>query len=213
MSGRMRKLPAPRIVPFDPDLAGWTAGISGWSSALGLTKNSIAEDANSIDLKLDVVPMFEETTELQATAVADATGAEELAGANGLVLRNVGENFLERKQHIPRGSCSACLAIDANFHSEFPRIPDLVRRDQPRTDRVGAVEALALGRAQTAPRLDRLPVPCGKVVEDRVAEYMGACFGDGDIGRRALGDEAEFKLVIDDLAVARPIDCGPGRRR
>ena len=77
-------------------------------------------------------------------------------------------------------------------------------------DRVGAVEALALGRAQTTPRFDRLPVARGEVVVDRVAEDMPARFLGGNIGAGALGDDADFKLVVHDLAVARPGHRGAG---
>jgi hypothetical protein len=60
-------------------------------------KHLVAQGADSIDLQLDSVPMFEKTSEAQAAAVARTTRAEELPRMDGLVLRDVGEDFLERK--------------------------------------------------------------------------------------------------------------------
>ena len=71
--------------------------LSGPADLSALTKNLVAEDAESIDLQFATIPAFEEPAELQAATVADLTGAEELARMDGLVLRNVSEDFLERE--------------------------------------------------------------------------------------------------------------------
>ena len=82
-------------------------------------------------------------------------------GVNGLVLRNVAKNFLEQKQHIPRGSCSARLAVDANFHSELARVPDFVRRDQPWTVALEPSKLLPLA----GPRRPRASIACRSLAE------------------------------------------------
>src|SRR6266704_760617 len=60
-----------------------------------LPLNPVLQNADLFDLEFDAVAMLEIPAELQATTIADRTGADEFARHQGLVLGNVSDDLLE----------------------------------------------------------------------------------------------------------------------
>ena len=170
----------------------------------------LLQDANPIDGELDRVAALEKAPNLQPAAIADGAGAENLARVNRLVLRRIGENLLERKEHLPRVPRGARLAVHPDLDLERLGIADLVGGHDPGAEHIGAVEALALRGSQSALHFDRLPVTGGEIVEDRIAEDMRGGFAPGNVGAGAPCNDRDLELVIHHLAVARPVDRRPG---
>ena len=131
------------------------------------------------------VAMLEIPAEFEAAAIADRAGADEFAGHQGLVLGDMGDDLLERKQHALGHALRTHLAVDARFHLQFVGIADLVRRDDPRPHHVAAVKALAFRRPEPPFHFDALGIARGKIVEDRIAEDVIFCLGGGDVGALA----------------------------
>src|SRR3954454_2985834 len=175
-----------------------------------LPLDPVLQDADPLDFELDGVAVFEVPAELEATAIADGAGADELPRHQGFVFGDVLDNLLEREQHAFGNPLRAHGAVDPHFHIQMVRIADLVRGNDPGPHHVAAIETLALGGTEAALHFDALGVARGKIVEDRVAEDVVFGFYRRDIGALVLRDDAEFQLVIHHLAVARPLYRGVG---
>ena len=121
-----------------------------------------------------------------------------------LVLRGVGENLLEGEQHAARLSSGAGFAVDPHLDLQRLRISEFVGRDDPGSQDIPAVEALALRRAEPALHFHPLLVARGKIVEDRIAEDMRGCLVGGNVRPGPPGHDPDFQFVIDHFAVTGP---------
>ena len=122
----------------------------------------------------------------------------------------MGDDFLEREQHAFGVTLRSHLAVDPAFHLQIIRITDFVGGHDPRAQHVAAVKALALRGAEPAFHFDALGVAGRKIVEDGEAENVIAGFRRGNVRALALGDDAEFELIVHHAAVARPLHRGVG---
>ena len=181
---------------FLPDFAGALSG--------ALAQNLVAQHADSVDVEFDRVAALEKAADLQPAAIADRAGTEELAGMDRLVLRGVGENLLEGEQHAARLPARAGFAVDPHLDLQRLRIAEFVGRDDPGSQDIAAVEALALGRAEPALHFHPLPVARGKIVEDRIAEDMRGRLVGGNVRPGPPGHDPDLQFVVHHLAVARP---------
>src|SRR5208283_3329115 len=98
---------------------------------LGLAQHPVAQDADPVDPKLDRIAALEKAPDLQPAAVANRAGAEHFSRVNRFVLRRIGENLLEGKQHLARVAPRARLAVDARLDRKCLSIAELVRRHDP----------------------------------------------------------------------------------
>src|SRR5258708_3805163 len=135
-----------------------------------LPLDPVFQNANLLDVKLDRITVFEIPAEFKPAAIADGAGSDELAGHQRLVLGDMGDDLLERKQHAVRDALRAHLAVDARLPLELVGIAYLVRRHDPGAHDVAAIKALAFGRTKAALHLNALGIPRRKIVEDGVAE-------------------------------------------
>src|SRR5690606_9752434 len=78
------------------------------------------------------------------------------------------------------------------------------------TQHVTAVEALALCRAESPRHFDHLPVPCRKIIEDGVAEYVLTGAAGTDVRPAAAGDHGKLQFIVHQLAVFWPFHHRPG---
>src|SRR3954470_17563934 len=74
--------------------------------------DGVAQDADRAGLHLDDVPGLDPAVELQARAAGGGTGAEHVAGEQGLVLRGVGDQVAEGVVHGGDPVPAPPLAVD-----------------------------------------------------------------------------------------------------
>src|SRR5271166_7212114 len=103
-----------------------------------------------------------------------------------------------------RVALGARLAVEPNLDVQGLGISEFVRRDDPGPERVRAVKALALGGAKASLHFDPLAIARGKVVEDRVAEYMRARLFGRNVRAGAARHDADRRLG---LMLRGPQDC------
>src|SRR5271165_4067018 len=174
-------------------------------SRRALAHDRVGQNPDPIDVKFDRVPAVEKAPDLQSATITDCPGPEELTGMDRFVLRRVGDDLLEGKQHPLGVASGARLAVDPNLDVQRLGISEFIRRDDPWADRIGAVEALALGGAEAALHFDPLAIAGGKVVEDRIAENVRAGLVCPYVRTGAAGHDADLELIVHHLAVARPL--------
>src|SRR5438445_11335060 len=64
-----------------------------------LPHDPVLQDADFLDFELDRVAMFEEPAELESAAIAHRARTDEFTRHQRLVLRDMGDDLLEREQH------------------------------------------------------------------------------------------------------------------
>src|SRR5207253_11389905 len=116
------------------------------------------------------IAVFDNPAVLKTAAISDIPGSDECTRHQCLVLRDMRDDLLERKQHALAYTFRTDLAVDADFHPQVVWVADLVGRHDPGAHDVAAVKALALGGAQPPLHLKALGVTGGEIVEDGEAE-------------------------------------------
>src|SRR6185436_19944424 len=64
-----------------------------------LPLDPVLQRADLFDFEFDGIAVLEIPAEFEAAAIADGAGSDELAGHQGLVLADMGDDLLEREQH------------------------------------------------------------------------------------------------------------------
>src|SRR5439155_753551 len=115
---------------------------TGASPVLAL--DPVFQDTDFLDFQFDGIAVFEKPAELKTAAIADSPGADEFARHQCLVLRDMRDDLLERKQHALAYTFRTDLAVDADFHPQVVWIADLVGSHDTGAHVVAAVKAIAL---------------------------------------------------------------------
>src|SRR3954447_3303691 len=171
------------------------------------------EAAETLDREDDLVAGLEVPAErgfadLEETTCPDGAAPDQVSRAQTDVRGRALKHVSEREVRVRPATARGLDAVDARRHDEvrclgvrFPRVRQLVRRHDPRSDR--AREVLALGRPEPHGRLLALEVTGRPVVEDRVAtdRLLGAVCGQ--IAGRCVDDGAHLELVVELDGVAR----------
>src|SRR3954451_1323153 len=162
-----------------------------WSRSL--SSDAIAQDADALDLELDDVPFRQPAAELETRASGRGPRADQLARAQRLAARGVGDRVRERVVHVGRGVLAPHLAVDPHAHDRVRGV-ELVRGHDARAEDVRAVPVLRLARAHADGALAALHVTRREVVPDRVAEHAVERVGRRDVLDRAPDDRRQLEL-------------------
>src|SRR3954471_24176353 len=103
-------------------------------------------------------------------------------------MAHMGNDFRHVEHHRARIAALHLLPIHFQQHVERLRIPDLVGRDEPRADRPGRIEALAL----VPLRSRHLEAALRDVVDDAIARDMRERRGVIDITRLRTDYDTEL---------------------
>mmetsp|Transcript_22960 Transcript_22960/g.55611 ORF Transcript_22960/g.55611 Transcript_22960/m.55611 type:complete len:310 (+) Transcript_22960:51-980(+) len=179
--------------------------VTQWRDASSLVLHpglhqGVVQGPDSFDRNLDVVSRLQklrgvpdETDTLRGSCQND--GARQQSG----ILRQVGDQLLNREDHIRRVRVLLLHPIDMRRETKVLHVPDLLREDQHGPQGAEVVERL--GPAPLAPPLLPLPPPGGQVVGHREPGDIVHNLVLRDIHteapiRRSSDDHSQLNLVV-----------------
>src|SRR3954468_15159220 len=172
-----------------------TSACTGPIFAEGPSSDTVAQDADALDLQLDDIARLQPAAVamLEDAAGPDCPGAENVSRTEVGVPCRVRHDGVPRVMHGRQIPARALLTVHARDHRPA-RAVELVRGHEHRADARG--EILSLRRAEPDFHLGPLQIARGPVVHDREAPDPGVC----------PDDRCDLELVVELIRIGRSRD-------